>query len=152
MFCLPKTAWPPTSNTYSQDQRTHTTMKKLMITAAALMIAVAAHGQGQFLFNTRNLNSTPQNNVTFKLNGAAATGADLFVEVLAGTSEATLAPLGTLALNRTGTLAGYSNPLGATFNAPGATMVGYQAFQGTATGYATATVKSPLLTTTKVGS
>jgi hypothetical protein len=109
-------------------------MKKLMIIGAALLMTAAAYGQGQFTFNTRDPNSTPNNNVQFKLpNGDPATGADLFVEVgtvgadgLFGTS------LGTLPLNRTGTFAGYTSPFAAVYNAPtGTTVIGYRAYQGT---------------------
>lgn len=109
-------------------------MKKLMISAAALMIAVAAHGQGSFLFNTRNI--AGGNNVTFQLNGAPATGADLFVEVLAGKDAASLTPLTpTLPLNRTGAGAGYTQPFSNIYTVPGlaggtSAVVGYRAFQG----------------------
>ena len=48
-------------------------MKKLMITAAALMIAVAAYGQGSFLFNTHD--TSVGNDVKFvDANGNGITG------------------------------------------------------------------------------
>jgi len=121
-------------------------MKKLIITAAALMIAAAAYGQGQFLFNTRDISAG--NNVTFTFNGAPATGADLFVDVLAGKDQAGLVKVGdALPLNRTGAGAGYTNPFSGIYTVPGtsggqAVLVGYRAYQGTS--YATATATSPL--------
>jgi hypothetical protein len=121
-------------------------MKKLMISAAALMIAVAAHGQGQFLFNTRDI--AAGNNVTFMFNGALATGTDLFVEVLAGKDAASLVPLaGTLPLNRTGAGAGYTSPFSNIYTVPGlaggtSALVGYRAFQGAT--YAASSAKSEL--------
>jgi len=121
-------------------------MKKLIISASALFIAVAAHGQGQFLFNTRDI--AAGNNVTFNFNGAPATGSDLFVEVLAGKDQASLTALaGTLPLNRTGTGAGYTSPFSGIYTVPGlaggtSALVGYRAFQGT--DYATSTAKSDL--------
>jgi len=123
-------------------------MKKLMISAAALMIAVAAHGQGQFLFNTRDI--TAGNNVTFTLGGTPATGADLFVEVLAGKDAASLVPLaGTLPLNRTGTGAGDTSPFSNIYTVPGlaggtSAVVGYRAYQGTSYATASAAQKSDL--------
>jgi hypothetical protein len=129
-------------------------MKKLMITAAAFMMAVAAYGQGSFLFNTRDI--AAGNNVTFTFNGAAATGSDLWVEILAGKDASSLSQVGTLMpLNRAGTGAGYTQPFsqiinitdptmvtGATAGAGGTVVVGYQAFQGTT--LATASAKSAL--------
>jgi len=120
-------------------------MKKLMISAAALMIAVAAHGQGSFLFNTRDI--AAGNNVTFQFNGAPATGSDLFVEVLAGKDAASMIPLaGTLPLNRAGAGAGYTQPFSQIYSLPGVAsgdvLVGYRAFQGAT--YAGSSAKSEL--------
>jgi MYXO-CTERM domain-containing protein len=129
-------------------------MKKLIITAAALMVAAAAaYGQGQFLFNTHDTSATPPNNVQFTFNGQPATGSDLFVQVLAGKDAASLAPVtGTLGsnlpLNRpAGKGAGYTNPFSDIYTVPGmaggsSATVGYVAYQGSS--YATAVNKSAL--------
>jgi len=130
-------------------------MKKLMITAAALMVAVAAYGQGSFFFNTHDV--AAGNNVNFTLNGAPATSAanDHMVEVLAGPDLQHLTALTpTLTLNGTGARAGYTSPLSATYTVPsvagGATaVVAYRAFQGTS--FDTATTKSDLITTVMGG-
>ena len=123
-------------------------MKKLILTAAAFMVAVAAYGQGQFLFNTRN--TAAGNNITFTLGGAGVTGSDAFVEVLAGPTADNLTALTPLLpLNRTGTAAGYTQPFGATYNAPaGSTLVAYRAYTGPS--YANATARSDLITVTKM--
>lgn len=125
-------------------------MKKLIIAAAAFMVAVAAYGQGQFLFNTRDI--AAGNNVQFSLNGAPATGSDIFVEVLAAADAAGLATATPLApalpLNRTGAGAGYTSPFSQIYTttlASGNAFVGYRAYQGSS--YATATATSPLITT-----
>jgi len=125
-------------------------MKKLIVMAAALMMAATAYGQGQFLFNTRDIGFG--NNVTFNYNGALATGSDLFVQVLAGASAGALVPvvgtLGTdLPLNRTGAGAGYTNPFSDIYTVPGmaggtVATVGYRAYQGLS--YTSATAVSPL--------
>jgi len=124
-------------------------MKKLMITAAAFMMAVAAYGQGSLLFNTRDVSAG--NNITFTFNGAPATGSDLWVEVLAGKDANSLVALpGLLPLNRTGAGAGYTQPFSqifgitdaATVGANNSVVIGYRAFQGTS--YATAANKSAL--------
>jgi hypothetical protein len=123
-------------------------MKKLMITAAALMIAVATHAQGSFLFNSRDI--AFGNNLTFVMpGGALATGADLFVEVLAGADIAGLKALTpTLPLNRTGAGAGYTNPFSNIYTVPGLAtgnaIVGWRAYQGTS--YDTSLVRSDLFT------
>jgi hypothetical protein len=121
-------------------------MKKLIIMAVALMTAAAAYGQGQFLFNTRNL--TAGNNVTFTYNGQPASGADLFVEVLAGPDANNLTALTPLLpLNRTGAGAGYTSPFGqiytTTMAGGAAATVAYRAFQGTS--FDTAANKSQLV-------
>jgi len=122
-------------------------MKKLMITAAALMVACAAYGQGQFFFNTHD--TTAGNVLTFVgIDGKGVTGADFFVEVLAGKDAASLTALTpTLALNRTGAGAGFANPFSATYTVAGmaggtSAVVGYRAYQGTS--FANAAVKSGL--------
>lgn len=122
-------------------------MKKLILTAAALMVAVSTYAQGTFLFNTRDI--AFGNNVTFLMpGGALATGADLQVEVLAGADKASLKGLTPLMpLNRTGAGAGYTSPFSATFEVAGLTgnaTVGYRAFQGTS--WDTAAVRSDLFT------
>ncbi len=122
-------------------------MKKLIIMAVALTTAAAAYGQGQFLFNTRNL--TAGNNITFTYNGQPASGPDLFVEVLAGPDANNLTALTPLLpLNRTGAGAGYTSPFGQIYTttmAGGATAtVAYRAFQGTS--YDTAAFKSAQIT------
>jgi len=110
------------------------------------MITAATYGQGQFLFNTRN--TAAGNNVNFTLNGAPATGSDLFVEVLAGTDAGALKALTPLLLlNNTGAKAGYTSPLGQIYDVPGvaagtAVSVGYRAYQGTS--YDAAVNKSAL--------
>jgi len=123
-------------------------MKKLMITAAALMMAVAAYGQGSFFFNTHD--TSFGNNVQFTLNGTPASGSDLMMEVLAGPDLQHLTSLGTLPLNNTGAKAGYPNPLSQVFNnvtgdSTGKAVVEYRAFQGTS--YDTATVKTDPIST-----
>jgi hypothetical protein len=120
-------------------------MKKLMITAAALMMAMSAYGQGSFLFNTRDI--AAGNNITFSLGGAPATGADLQVEVLAGADANSLKPLTPLLpLNRTGAGAGYTSPFSQIYEVPGLSsgnaVVAYRAFQGTS--YDSAANKSEL--------
>lgn len=123
------------------------TMKKLIIAAAAFMVAASTYGQGYFLFNARD--TTFGNNINFQMNGAGVTGPDFFLEVLAGTSPTTLQPLAEkLPLNRTGTGVGYPNPFSATYTTAlpaGTANIGYRAFQGTS--WDTATVRSELITT-----
>jgi hypothetical protein len=122
-------------------------MKKLILTVAALMVAAAAYGQGQFLFNTRDI--AAGNNVTFTLNGAPATGSDLFVEVLAGADANSLQPVApALPLNRTGAGAGYTSPFSQIYTttlAGGNAVIGYRAYQGTS--YDAALNKSAVITT-----
>jgi hypothetical protein len=122
-------------------------MKKLILTVAALMVAAAAYGQGQFLFNTRDI--AAGNNVTFTLGGQPATGNDLFVEVLAGTSVADLKAVApALPLNRTGAGAGYTSPFSQIYTttlAGGNAVIGYRAYQGTS--WDTAANRSDLVTT-----
>jgi len=119
-----------------------------MITAAALMMAVAAYGQGTFLFNTHD--TAAGNVVNFTLNGSPASGANIFVEVLAGADANSLVALTpTLALNRTGAGAGYTSPFSQVYTttlAGGTASIGYRAYEGTS--FATATAKSALITST----
>jgi len=113
-----------------------------------MMVAAAAYGQGQFLFNTHDV--AFGNNVTFTLNGALATGSDLWVDVLAGKDAASLAVVGDkLPLNRTGAGAGYTNPFSGIYTVAGmaggsVATVGYRAYQGAS--FAAATAKSDLQT------
>lgn len=80
-----------------------------MIAAAALMVSLAAYGQGQFVFNNRALpdvNAPFQDPQGVKLTGytvdvlAAATGAGVGAAKSVGTTDM-----------RTGNAAGYVNPL-----------------------------------------
>lgn len=119
-------------------------MKKLMITAAALMVACAAYGQGQFFFNTHD--TTAGNVVTFMYNNALvdATVPNAFVQVSAGPDASHLTALTPLMpLNNTGAKAGYINPLSQIFTVAGmaggsSAVVGYQGFLGTSLASATA--------------
>jgi MYXO-CTERM domain-containing protein len=97
-------------------------MKKLMIAVAALMVSIAAYGQGQFVFNNR---VPPDINARFQLSSEAGTtasslsGTAFTVQLmggLTGTPTAQLTSLGTTDF-RTGAAAGYVNPL--TVTVPG---------------------------------
>jgi hypothetical protein len=95
-------------------------MKKLMIAVAALMVSIAAYGQGQFVFNNR---VPPDVNAKFQLATDGATsslaGTAYTVQLLGGptgTPVASLTPLGTTDF-RSGAAAGYVNPL--TVTVPG---------------------------------
>jgi hypothetical protein len=92
-------------------------MKKLIIAAAALMVSIAAYGQGQFVFNNR---VPPDINARFQLDiGGFPEGAAYTVQLLggaAGTPVAGLQPMGSTQF-RTGAAAGYVNPL--TVTVPG---------------------------------
>jgi len=122
-------------------------MKKLIITAAALMIAVAAHAQGQFAVNFKG----GGNDIKFLLPGTTTPVAGTegyMVEILAGADAASLQPLGAVALSRTSPAAalGYPNPTVASFTLSSGTtaLVGYQTFLGS--DFATATLKGDLIT------
>jgi len=127
-------------------------MKKLMISAVALMIAASAYGQGQFIFNTHD--TVGGNVLTFvDTAGNKIAGANYFVEVLAGKDANSLTPVtgdAVLAINRSSTTSGatgFTTPFSATYTVPGmaagaAATVGYRAYQGTS--WDTASVKSPL--------
>jgi len=126
-------------------------MKKLILTAAALMIVVGAQAQGYFNLITRS-DATHQIKFT-DASGVPLTGSDVFVQVFAGTSAGTLVPLTgagnePLPLNRTGTGAGLTNPFSKIYTttmAGGATAyVGYAAFQGA--DWASASAKSAVVT------
>jgi len=125
-------------------------MKKLILTACAVMFVLGAQAQGYFTFNTR---PDAAHQIQFTdASGTPLTGPNYWVEVFAGASADTLQPLGNpLALNRTGAGAGLTSPFANTYTtsiASGNAFVGYQAFQGDATGnYAAATQKSALVTT-----
>jgi len=90
-------------------------MKKLMIAAAALMVSIAAYGQGQFIFNNR---IGTEVNAKFQLDTDTGTTSSLagtayLVQVLGGktgTPVAQLTPLGTTDF-RTGNAAGYVNQI-----------------------------------------
>jgi hypothetical protein len=86
-------------------------MKKLMIAVAALMVSIAAYGQGQFIFNNRSL---PDVNAPFVTDtGVKLSGTDYTVQLLGGaqgTAVGSLVALGTTNF-RTGTGAGYVNAL-----------------------------------------
>jgi len=92
-----------------------------MIAVAALMVSIAAYGQGQFVFNNR---IPPDINAKFQLSSDVGTASSLAgtaytVQILggkAGTPVANLTQLGTTDF-RTGTAAGYVNPL--TLTVPG---------------------------------
>jgi len=95
-------------------------MKKLMIAVAALMVSIAAYGQGQFVFNNR---IPPDINAKFQLSSDTTTsslaGTAYTVQLLGGAVGAPVASLTPLATTdfRTGAAAGYVNPL--TVTVPG---------------------------------
>jgi len=126
-------------------------MKKLMISAVALMIAATAYGQGQFIFNAHDV--AGGNVLTFTDSaGKKIAGPDYYVDVLAGANANSLQPVtgdARLVINRSTAAGatGFTTPFSATFIVPGmaagaAATVGYRAYQGTS--WDTATVKSPL--------
>lgn len=87
-------------------------MKKLIIALAALMVSVAAYGQGQFVFNNRAL---PDVDAKFMLISDSGTTSSLAgdaysVQVLAGPVGGTLAPVGSTTF-RSGAAAGYVNAI-----------------------------------------
>jgi MYXO-CTERM domain-containing protein len=126
-------------------------MKKLMISAVALMIAASAYGQGKFIFNTHD--TVGGNVLTFTdAAGKKIAGPDYFVQVLAGADANSLTPVtgdNVLVINRvaSGAPTGFTNPFSSTYTVPGITggktaVVGYRAYQGTS--WDTATVKSTM--------
>jgi len=101
-------------------------MKKLMIAAAALMVSIAAYGQGQFVFNNR---IPPDINAKFQLNTDTGTTSSLAgtaytVQLLGGKPGTPTGQLTQLATTdfRTGAAAGYVNPI--TVTVPGVSGVG----------------------------
>lgn len=93
-------------------------MKKLIIALAALMVSVAAYGQGQFVFNNRAL---PDVDAKFIMAGettSSLAGDAYSVQVLAGPVGGTLAAVGSTTF-RSGAAAGYVNAI--TPSVPGLT-------------------------------
>jgi hypothetical protein len=84
-------------------------MKKLILALAALMVSLAAYGQGQFVFNNR---VPPDINAKFGLDNGVTPGstADVYtVQLLGGPSgsaQSTWTEIGTTTF-RTGNAAGY---------------------------------------------
>jgi len=114
-------------------------MKKLMIAVAALMVSIAAYGQGQFVFNNR---IPPDINAKFQLATDTTTsslaGNAYTVQLLGGATGTPVASLTQLATTdfRTGAAAGYVNPL--TVTVPGlaggkSADILLNVFQGTST-------------------
>jgi len=95
-------------------------MKKLMIAVAALMVSIAAYGQGQFVFNNR---IPPDINAKFQLTTDTTTsslaGTAYTVQLLGGKPGTATSALTQLATTdfRTGAAAGYVNPI--TVTVPG---------------------------------
>jgi hypothetical protein len=106
-------------------------MKKLIIALAALMVSVAAYGQGQFVFNNR---IPPDINAKFSLSDGTIPAGDAYtVQILAGATADALAPVASTTF-RTGAAAGYVNPLTVTVpNLVGPTVVRLQMFAGNTT-------------------
>lgn len=98
-----------------------------MIAAAALMVSIAAYGQGQFVFNNR---IPPDINAKFQLQSEAGgttsslAGSAYTVQLLGGKPGTATSALTQLATTdfRTGAAAGYVNPI--TVTVPGVTGVG----------------------------
>lgn len=100
-------------------------MKKLILIAASLMVAVTTYGQGQFFFNNRD--TTAGVNARFVLSGEAGTGTlssvgtDYTITLTGGPAGGTLVPLEpstTLFRGAAGTAtAGYVTPV--TVTVPG---------------------------------
>jgi len=90
-------------------------MKKLIIAAAALMVTIAAYGQGQFAFNNRVL---PDVNARFVANsdasGSSSIGTDFTVQLFDKAASGTLTPLDPASTTFRGaagtTTAGYVTP------------------------------------------
>jgi len=96
-------------------------MKKLILALAALMVSLAAYGQGQFVFNNR---VPPDINAKFGLSTGVTPGSDATVYTVqllggpSGSAQSTWTEIGTTTF-RTGNAAGYVNPI--TVTVPGAT-------------------------------
>jgi hypothetical protein len=115
------------------------------------MIVLGAQAQGYFNFVTR---ADAAHQIKFTdAAGVPLSGSDYFVQVFAGSVANNLVPLTglgnePLALNRTGSGAGLTNPFSKVYTTalPGGTAyVGYAAFQGT--DWASATRKAAIITT-----
>lgn len=94
-------------------------MKKLILAAAALMVSLAAYGQGQFVFNNR---IPPDVTAQFKLSdGTLPAGTAYGVDLIGGPGGSASSSFTKLASTdfRTGNAAGYVN--GITVTVPGAT-------------------------------
>jgi hypothetical protein len=111
-------------------------MKKLILALAALMVSLAAYGQGQFVFNNR---VPPDITAQFKLDNGTIPGSDATVYTVqllggpGGSAQSTWTEIGTTTF-RTGNAAGYVNPI--TVTVPGATTTAdfkLNIFNGTAT-------------------
>jgi len=111
-------------------------MKKLILALAALMVSLAAYGQGQFVFNNR---VPPDINAKFSLDNGVTPGSDATVYTVqllggpSGSAQGTWTEIGTTTF-RTGNAAGYVNPI--TVTVPGATTSAdfkLNVFSGTAT-------------------
>jgi hypothetical protein len=128
-------------------------MKVVSLALSELLLTITAHGQGYFVFNTRNTDFGEVVRFVDWNSGFPVSRDDCFVMVFAGSSFNSLKPLGDpLALNRTGTEAGLTNPFLRTYTTDlpaGGALIGYQAFQGGS--FENAVTKSVLITT-KLGS
>lgn len=126
-------------------------MKKLILTVAAAMLVVGVQAQGYF-----NLVTRVDANTQIKFldqSGNPLSGPDFHVQVFAGDSATTLAPLTpVLDLNRTGAGAGLTAPFQQVYTttlAGGTAFVGYQAYQGASLD--TAVAKSLMVTAANGG-
>lgn len=96
-------------------------MKKLIIAAAALMVSLAAYGQGSFAFNNR---VPPGIDAKIMLQGettSSVAGDAYSWQLLGGAAGTTLAAAQSLATGtfRTGNAAGYVNPPAGAITVPG---------------------------------
>jgi len=122
-------------------------MKNLIATAAVFVLGLAAHGQGEFLFDTHDISSG--NDLRFVNGCIPVSGDNLFVQVFAGPDAAHLTPTGApLALDRAGVGVGYTDPFGAIFIVSGlaggqSARIACELYQGTS--FANATSRSELI-------
>jgi hypothetical protein len=92
-------------------------MKKLILIAAASLVAVGAFAQGQFFFSNRDVNATPPVDARFYAPGDApgvsSVGAGYTVNLFGGTAgSASLAAVGTTTFRSSSAAAmGYVNPI-----------------------------------------
>jgi MYXO-CTERM domain-containing protein len=94
-------------------------MKKLIIALTALLVSVAAYGQGQFGFNNRSTADGIDAKFTLPDGTSTALAGDAYsVQVLAGPQGGAMAVVGTTSF-RTGAAAGYV--VGITPSVPGLT-------------------------------